>query len=264
MIRFVVLFALLAVPACPDKGSRLGSLQQQIRNAPFVFRGTVEKTSATTMSSVPAADNTAIVKIDEIIEAPAMPDNLTGLSITVVLEKPNSVKPKEQYVFLTRGLAYGRSIAVQEIGRREAKANDAELRQGISEAIQKNADQDLRELISRADLVVLGRVTSIEPAPEQNQRFSISEHNPQFMKAIIQVESVEKGKANNSVAVLFSSSTDVMWDDSPKLKEGQDGIWILHLNEKEGLKVEGYTALDVRDIQPRKQLDRIRRLVKAR
>ena len=45
-------------------------LQELASQATLIFRGTVERLNATTMSAVPVTENTAVVRVDEVFEAP--------------------------------------------------------------------------------------------------------------------------------------------------------------------------------------------------
>jgi hypothetical protein len=68
----------------------------------------------------------------------------------------------------------------------------------------------------------------------------------------------------HSVVVLFPNSDDLMWQGSPKFKQGQQGVWLLHRNQTKmpGVK-DQYTVLNPLDYQERGELERIRSLSKA-
>jgi hypothetical protein len=67
------------------------------------------------------------------------------------------------------------------------------------------------------------------------------------------------------VLVVFPSTDDRMWADSPKFSEGQDGIWLLHDNEVakqevsillapqkfRGHETKAYTTLRSEDFLPK-------------
>jgi hypothetical protein len=99
----------------------------------------------------------------------------------------------------------------------------------------------------------------------QEHRLPISEHDPDLHRATLEVRSILKeSPRDNKVTFLFANSRDVQWDNSPKLKEGQEGVWILHVNEKDGLRIADLTAFDPRDVQPPSQEERIRKLLGSR
>jgi hypothetical protein len=64
--------------------------------------------------------------------------------------------------------------------------------------------------------------------------------------------------------VAFPASVDPVWGSSPKFKEGQQAIWLLHRNQAQLPGMENQlTALKPLDVQSRDQLERIQRLVKS-
>lgn len=86
-----------------------------IRQATFIFKGTVVKLKATTMPEVKASDSTAVVRVDEVIEALGTPPDLPGKEITVQLAPPGSVSAGQEYTFFTKGWLMGEGMAVIEI-----------------------------------------------------------------------------------------------------------------------------------------------------
>ena len=66
--------------------------------------------------------------------------------------------------------------------------------------------------------------------------------------------------------ILFPSSTDEYWYDSPKFSSGDEGVFLLQQNQQERgprqHRVRAYTALDPLDFQPKQRLDEIRSLLK--
>jgi hypothetical protein len=83
---------------------------------------------------------------------------------------------------------------------------------------------------------------------------------------VVKVHEVLKGKApDQGIAVLFPTSLDELWIDSPKFAPGQTGVLILQRNQQEKgwsvLRVPGLTALDPLDVQPVEMLDAIRRII---
>jgi hypothetical protein len=240
-----------------------------VRQSRFIFYGTVRELNAATIPAVAAAGRTVIVKIDEVLRAPATLGDFTGQEITVRLSQPGPVRVGQRVVFFTNAWLYGQSIAVLEVGRILPRGDTSGLRRQISDAAQRIADQDLRDRITRAELVVAGKVSATRPAPEPARRRPITEHDPDWWEATIEVSSVLKGRAPQpSVTVLFPNSTDVMWMDAPKFRVAQEGVWILQRDQKEKgwpvMRIPGYTALDPLDFQPIEQLERIRRLIVGR
>jgi hypothetical protein len=233
-----------------------------IREATFIFRGTVEKSGASTMPAVKAGPSTAVVRVDQIIEGPGAPPDLVGRGITVQLLEPGAVKVGSQAVFFTRGWLLGNSIAVIEVGSSVAPTEASRVAALVKSTRQTMADERLQQELATADAVVLGKVNSVGPATIPHLR---TEHDPDWYEARILVESVLKGQVRGrEVTVLFANSQDPQWYDSPKFREGQQGIWVLHRNQLRLPGIENqYTIVRSLDFQSREEIGRVERLAKG-
>ena len=93
----------------------------------------------------------------------------------------------------------------------------------------------------------------------------MSEHDPHWQEALVEVTEVVKGLAGQrKVVVVFASSKDVLWYKAPKFQVGQHGLFTLHKQQVAGVKLAAalttpapdnevagvYTAIDHRDFQP--------------
>jgi hypothetical protein len=239
-------------------------LENLLPSAGLVFVGTIRRLAAATMPGVPVSDRTAVVRIDEILRAPRVLGERAGTDVTVLLARVSGTRVEQQAVFFTTSWMYGSGLAVAEVGRMEPEGG---LRRRIADAEARVAERALRERLARASLVVTGKVARTQPA-EQRSRM-VSEHDPDWWEAVVEVESLEKGRLPAPrMSVLFPNSTDELWIDSPKFRVGQNGIWILQKNQQERgapvFRVPGYTALDPLDFHPREQRDRIRSLIRKR
>ena len=130
------------------------------------------------------------------------------------------------------------------------------MRDEVKEAYQRLGDERLLERIVAAELAIAGKVLKTEPAPEEIlRRMPITEHNPEWKGAEIEVAVVLKGRHEGKrVNIFFPSTTDAAWHDSPKFKAGDEGIWILQRNQQERgwtrMRIQGLTALHPLDFQP--------------
>ena len=250
-----------------------------VKQSNYIFRGTVKKLNAVTLDLKPNsgmvdAPNSSfvVVSVDEALQAPDAFVHSTGVNITMKLKEPDSVKMGRQLIFfnsLTHFNAIstvGDGLAVIEVGRMEAPANSDTLRQQIASAKQRLADQDLQRRLAQAEMVIVGKITDIKQGPPSD---IITEHDPDFWEAKLQIKSVELGPSTQrAVTMLYANSMDVVWARSPKFKKGQEGIWILHSDQavdwkrRLRLPVESLTALDSEDFLPLNQLERVRRLLK--
>ncbi len=235
-----------------------------VRRSRFIFKGTIQKLNAATMSVVPVTDSTAIVKVEQVFQAPETLGDYTDQDITVQLGDPKGAKEGQQAVFFANSWLYGESIAVVEVGR-VAPEDLTQLRQQIADAKQSIADEELQGRIASADVVVVGQVSSIRPVePGEHLRARMSEHEPQWGEAVVSVEAVEKGELKQDpLMFLFSTSIDVQWHKAPKFHADQEGIWILHTGQVEELGAEVYVVTDPLDFHPREQLDRIKGLIEG-
>jgi hypothetical protein len=214
------------------------------------------------MPEVRPSESTAIVRVDQIMDAPGAPIDLVGREITVKLATPASVKPNDKIEFFTKGWLVGNSLAVIEVGRAAPPQNlPAALRQ-IEATHRKIADDSLQHELTNAAAVVCGTVVAVRPSriphlPRQ--------HDPEWYEAEIIVRSVAKGPlTRRTVTVLFPNNNDPMWHKSPKFAEGQTGVWLLHRNQSSLPAVKDQlTALNPLDFQDQTQLEHLRALIKT-
>jgi hypothetical protein len=260
--RLISLFFLIALPLAAQ--TNVDELQRVLRQSPFVFLGTVRQSGVTNMEGVPPSPSNAVIRVERVLLAPERLGDFTGRDITVALLKAGSPGVGQRTVFFTSGWIYGRTLAVREVSHDDSAERDTDaLRSAIGEAQRRNREQDLAALLAKAEVVVAGTVVRIEPVPREKFRLPLTEHDPQLRLAVVKVEAALKGNIprNGLVPFLFANSGDVLWLQSPKLKEGERAVWILSRHEKRGLELDAITAFDPRDVQPPSELDLIRRLL---
>jgi hypothetical protein len=251
------------------------SIEDLARRARFIFRGTVERLGAATMSGVPVSAVTAVVKVEEILLAPPVLGNLAGKNVTVELTTARTEDQGRHAVFFTDPWLYGDGVAVREIGRQELRAQaDARehgrLREQVAGLLGRLPDEELRHHLGEVEVVLVGRVVNTKPLDLRGQ-VPITEHEPQWWEASCAADAVEKGQvAGPTVPVLYAASMDVMWAQAPKLRVGQEGVWLLHRGgttpQDPGLRAipfpPGYVVLHPLDAHPREAAERIRRLLR--
>ncbi len=251
------------------------SLVEPVGRSDVVFNGTVEETEATTMAGLDATDSTAVVRVDELVRAPSMFDGLVGQRITVLLRAPGSVAVGEQATFFVNAAVFGESVAVEEVDHTSVTAA-AELTPQVTDVMDRLRDDDVRARIESADVVVTARVAQVRAVPEQlaavpGMPGPVSEHDPKWTEAVLDVESVLKGTAPPApVVVMFPASIDVMWVNAPKFHAGQEATLILHTDQVPAPQVPAtvaatfpsvYTALEPGDVLPKEQSERLRSLI---
>jgi len=234
------------------------SFDDLVRMAHFIFVGDVVKLGATTMPSVAPSANTAVVHITDVLTLEPMFGAFRGRDITVELREPQRF---EKTLFFTNIAVYGKSLDAVELAHQPAERSGDALRGDIRAAEQRNVDRAVRDRVARAEIVVSGTVTDVRPLKAVPQ----SEHDPLWAVALVRVDAFLKGQGPSELEILFPTSNDEMWMESPKFKPGDSGVWILQRDQKEKgfprLRRPGLTALDPLDFQPRSALPRLRTLV---
>jgi len=230
------------------------------RRAGFVFAGVVERTNATTMEIVEAAKETAIVRVERVLRAPADFGERTGTKVTVRLASP--ARKGERAVFYTVGWISGTGLAVLEVGRQPAQ-DLGTMRKQMEDAERKQETAALRKRVADAAAVVVGKVADTEPFGKREQP-PASEHDPQWRTAVVVVERSEKGEAKEGerLAIAYASSRDVMWSPAPKPAPGARAVFLAHSRKLEELDVKALAIVDPLDFQPAEELDRIRRVMR--
>jgi len=256
---------------------------------PFVFRGAVKKIRSATMKEVPVSDRTAIVRVEQIIEAPKTFAHYEGQDITVELAGNRKVAAGDEFIFHANSWIFGDSVAVRSITQERVTMSHSALLKRGGDPTEHKKTRQLQEHLDEADLVVSGRVAAVTVPPERAEHVGamaapppampVSEHDPKWRQAVIRVDETHKGSLDSKeVTVLFPASTDVRWYKAPKFQAGQKGLFILHKtkimteehHELRGLAAEGvggaevevYTALHPEDVHPIKQQTSIKAMIR--
>jgi hypothetical protein len=245
-------------------------------DAPIVFSGNVTKLAATTMAEVPASRNTVVVQVTSIAKKPESIALRAGDLVTVQVTDPAEFEVGAQAEFYADAWILGSGIAVKERGHGPSQGGSG-ASASMHEAQAEATDAAIREHVSSAELIVVGRVLSVKPrvlttsvstaaAPPPR----ISEHDPDWRDAVVQVESTVKGKPARQVVVRFPASRDIAWAASPKLKPGQTATFFLNSDQVSGspmamiahTEVTAYTVLRANDVLPATEAAHVRTLVK--
>jgi hypothetical protein len=125
------------------------------------------------------------------------------------------------------------------------------------------SDAQVRVRLAQAEVVVAGVVSSTAQVARPGPPF-LSQHDPDWWRATIDVETVEKGQvASKTVTALFANSTDVAWFRSPKLQVGDHRVLILQKTDPFGKPLQELAVVDPLDVQPLADVERIRTLLKT-
>ncbi|HEV7877012.1 hypothetical protein [Bradyrhizobium sp.] len=241
----------------------------------IVFVGTVETLKAVTLPNVTVTSNTSVVAVDRVIKKPDAIALDTGDKVTVVTDGGAPLQEGAQGLFFTDGLIFGESLAVRVLSWEPVLAAAAGAAEDtrVSAQVGASADRELQTALESADLVVVGRVKRVQApsalalAPERRR---VTEHDPEWREAIIEVESALKGAADlREVVVRFPASVDVMWAASPKFTEGQEGTFLLQQDRLtgapaavlDGRPVSAYTAVSPKHVLSSGDAARIKTLL---
>jgi hypothetical protein len=228
--------------------------------AGFVFEGTIERMGVATASEYRSSPSTAIVSVTKILKGPPSLAGYGGLQVTVEMTAPVSLAAGESAVFFTHGTHYGDGLVVREVGSLPAEAT---METQVSDAMQTDSDAEMTQRLAEADMVITGTASAPKPmeAPAGTRR--VSEHDPVWMVATITVENTDKGVSPGATKdILFASSKDIAWRLAPKVKEGDRGMWLLHLKDKFGRPAPAHAVVHPLDFQPIAQVERVRGLLR--
>jgi len=272
----ILLAVTLSLLGSPAPASAQGARAALVKQSDIIFIGTVTKVGAVAVPEVPASDRTIVVRVDQVLEKPAAVALTPGDSVTVQTVRPGSLKAGTQATFYTTGWIFGRGVAVREVGHEPGRSPvvAAVQQQAVARARLDVNDADLKAHIQKAAMVVAGRVEQVRPAElaaAAARPKRITEHDPNWQEAIIQVQDGIKGaQAGQQVVVRFPGSPDVAWVGTPKFAVGQEGTFLLHVDSTTGSplsmiagrSVPAYTALHRLDVLPKQDAPRIRSLIR--
>jgi hypothetical protein len=256
-------------------------------SAKFIFQGKVIKTKAGNVKAVASKGQTIVVAIEHVVSAPEPLLAFSGRNVTVGLAPGEQVKQGQRAIFYTNGWVFGENLAVQSLGHEPVEsatrtAKGSALRASatpVGRAIEHDAalaaaHVKIRQRASEAPVVISGKVVAVGlPAPKgapgaaaaasgPSEPERISEHEPFWREAVVEVKQIHKGTlGKNQVVLRFPSSTDVRWYHSPKFEPGQEGVFSLRPDAVSGhvdpgvmaaslSAADSYTCLNAADFQP--------------
>jgi hypothetical protein len=267
---------LLGAPALPQAASNQAAL---VKQSSIVFAGTVSQLGATSFAGVPKSAQTIVVRVDSVLKKPSAVSLKKGDNVTVEVKDPAAFHDGTQATFYTDGWIFGSGVAVKELGHEIGPSvGETTKAAGANEKAhgqdQEISDQELRDRLNSADFVVIGRVTEVRrwTVPKSATHYRVSEHDPDWHEAVVEVQSVLKGGQvkGNKVVVRFPGRNDVAWVHSPKFAKNQQGIFCLNRDQTSsvstekvgGRQVTVYTCLGHGDSLPMSDAPRVRSLLK--
>jgi hypothetical protein len=148
-------------------------------------------------------------------------------------------------------------MSVEDVEPFATRAAQAGVRAGAFADLrgQMRGEKLRRHATAESDAVIVGRVVKVEKAAAG----TASEHDPDWWRATIVVQHVERGSVGKGpVQVLYPNSADVRWHKVPKPKPSSEGVWMLHATAGALRDAAPYQIVHADDYQPVEQLDAIR------
>lgn len=265
--------------AAPQAASNQAALMTK---SSIIFSGTVSQLAATSFADVPKSAQTIVVRVDSIVRKPAAVSLKKGDNVTVEVKDVSAFQEGTHATFYTDGWIFGSGVAVKELGHEltpagsEAASAAGAAEQAHGQGQEQVSDQELRDRVNNADFVVVGRVADVHrwnvPKPKSGAPSRVTEHDPDWHEAVVEVQSVLKGGKikGNKVVVRFPARNDVAWVNSPKFAKNQRGIFCLNRDQTTGApttkmggqQVNAYTCLGHGDSLPMSDEARVRALLK--
>lgn len=249
----------------------------------IVFSGTVLRLAATSFAEVPTSAQTIVVRVESIVKKPAAVSLKKGDSVTVEVNDASAFQEGAHATFYTEGWIFGSGVAVKEVGHVQGEASEPVPAAGagknaLGQAEDQLSDQELKDRMKASDFVVVGHVTDVRkwnaPKTRPGSPLHVTEHDPDWHEAVVQIQSVLKGGQvkGNKVVVRFPNHNDVAWARSPRFTKNQRGIFCLNRDKTTGAPMTKlgsqetyvYTCLGHGDALPLSEEARVRALLKNR
>jgi len=237
------------------------SAESLAERSAIVVQGKVLKVHASNERLVAASESTVVISVQRMYAGSEVAGDQTGRTATVVLSRPGRLKVGDQALFFGNPRFLGRSLTIADEGEiSNASGSAAAAQPSIQRGMQARRDKPVAERLAKASLVFRGTVETVRPlegdrppagatAPAEQGK-SVpprpSEHDPEWHVATVKAVTPLRGaEAGQVVTVLFPASIDIVWYHAPKLKPGQDAVFITHALSREdaaAYKASGLTA----------------------
>jgi hypothetical protein len=276
-----ILWALLPAPAVAGRPQVTSNQAALIKQSSIVFTGTVSQLGATSFADVPQSAQTIVVRVDSVLKKPPAVSLKKGDKVTVEMKDPSALQEGTRATFYTEGWLFGSGVAVKELGHEVLPSGGAtpaeagSVENAFRQTHEQVSDQELQNRIASADYVVVARVMDVRRwvVPKSAGAPShITEHQPDWHEAILEIRSVLKGTKpkKNKMVLRFPGCQDVAWVHFPKFAKNQQGVFFLKKDQVSGApttymggsQVDVYTCSKPGDWLPLSDEARIRSLLK--
>jgi hypothetical protein len=237
--RALAVLGPLTAMAATEAPAQEGSAAALLQRSAIVVAGKVVRVKASLEPMQAASPNTIVITISRMYAGAEIAGDQKGRMATVLLGQPSpAVKPGVEALFFGNPRFIGKSLTIADEGELLAGAARA-ASVDLEATVQTRQDQPLAERVASASSIFRGRVESEHPISVADRagerREPASEHDPEWQVASVRVLTSLRGAMEGAlVNVIFPASRDVMWFNAPKLKEGQESIFITQAPERSG------------------------------
>lgn len=223
-----VIIILMVMTQCIGPKNYPVELDQLVPGSSLIFKAKIVLLNTVTTDE-DDVDNAGVVVVTEVIDAPENLQNISGQQVTVRFTDISQIKVNEERLFFTDPYWIGESLGVKEKGsvmKSDKLYEDEKIFSYIKQARLKQDDVQLSKILNISKLVISGKVVKVNEI--KGNASILTEHDPQWKVAEIQIDKVIKGKAEGqTIKVLFASSKDVLYFQSPKFKINDEGVFII-------------------------------------
>jgi len=233
------------------------SISDLVQASTFIFSGTVLELRASSVPFVPANEKLITARLDRSLRVDPVLGDLRGKTITVAVSAAEQFAPGQHVVFFANSAVHGRGIAVREVAHVDVGQADA-----IAAAVAQLPQRHLLDRLQDAAAVVDASITKIDPPG-----FTLDQHDGLWATAHLHVNASLKGPAAS--ALHFATAEWPPYTYMPRFKQGQAGIFLLHIPPPDTIKPGGtlppgsLVSVDAADCQDASEAARIKQLLAA-
>ncbi len=249
----------------------------------IVILGKILKTNASDEPMVEPSTQTAIIAVQKMYAGSEIAGDQTGRTVTVILSRAGGVKVGEEALFYGNPRFLGTSLTIADESEVPSGSIGVSGQGALERGAQARRDKPILNRLAAASLVFRGSVETVEQlaveteSKEGPRPAPPSEHDPDWHVAKVRIATpLRGGEAGQVVTVVFPASEDITWFNVPKLKAGQDAVFVVHTRNKQeeplyrasGLakfleKQPTYLVTEPFDVLPAADEARVRGLVAA-
>jgi hypothetical protein len=225
-----------------------GGIERLVEAASFIFVGKVSARGRSSVRDLTPRPELVVAELERQLRVDPVLGDLTGRPITVLPAPGADVAVGSRLIFFANSWVHAEEIAVAAVANTVADDKTEEL---VRKAVDDLPRRRLAARVAQARLIVHAVVGSVERVTDVPE--PVSEHRPDWHRARLRVQQVMKGEARRgqarAVSAYFPGSDDVAFRDVPKLRAGEEAVYLLH-DPPPRLPAEVYVLPDPLDVHP--------------